>query len=143
MKRKEWKRLLTLPFIISFVIYDIWIVEGLFATLQIWESIYVYHQATYCFLVPVLILLIGLGLKSWRFSMYSTVGVYCGWLDILYFLFQDKALPTVYGWLPLSPTSVQLIALAISTLIIALFVDFRERVAQKLSSIYLNLISRP
>lgn len=125
--RTEWKKFLALPFFILFTVYDIWIVEGLFAPLQIWDSIHVYHQATYYFLIPGLIIFISLALGSWKFLMYSAIGIYSGWLDILYFLLQVKNLPPVYEWLPFSPTSIQLITLATMNLLIACFVDFKVK----------------
>jgi len=125
--RMQWRKLLALPFLILFTVYDIWIVEGLFAPLQIWDSIHIYHWATFCFLIPILILFISLGLRSWKFLMYSVVGIYCGWLDILYFLLQVKNLPAVYEWLPFSPTSLQLITWATMGLVVACFIDFKVR----------------
>jgi hypothetical protein len=124
-ERKELiAKLLAFLFVIAFTIYDIWIVEGVFAPLQIWDAIHIYHQATYSFLIPLLIIFISLGLKSWRFLVYSVIGIYCGWLDILYFLFQFKTLPDVYTWLFFSPNSFQLVAFAITTLIVASFIDW-------------------
>ncbi|PIZ89054.1 MAG: hypothetical protein COX90_01380 [Candidatus Nealsonbacteria bacterium CG_4_10_14_0_2_um_filter_38_17] len=121
--KRCWKSLLALPVVIIFTIYDIWMVEGLFGKLQIWEEIYIYHQATFRFLFPTIIVLIGLILHSWRFVMYSVVGIYCGWLDILYYWLQGKALPKVYSWLIFSPTSSYLVIFAITALLFAMFVD--------------------
>jgi hypothetical protein len=127
MERKKW---LAFPFIISFTIYDILIMEGLFTHLQIRHNIQIFHlywMASYLFLIPLFMILISLKLRSWHFLMYSLVGIYCGWLDILFFLLQGKTLPKVYTWWPFSPTNLQLIALATITLIVALFIDFRVK----------------
>jgi hypothetical protein len=118
-----WKSLLALPIVIIFTIYDIWMVEGLFRKLQIWEEISIYHQATFRFLFPTIIIFFGLILRSWRFVMYSVVGIYCGWLDMFYYWLQGKSLPNVYTWLVFSPTSSYLIMFATIVLLLAISVD--------------------
>ena len=122
-KRKDWNKLLALPLVVLFTIYDIWMVEGLFHKIGIIDSIYIYHQATFRFLFPAIIIFISLILKSWRFFMYSMIGIYCGWLDILYYLLRGRNLPDVYTWLPFSPASSDLVMFAIVVLLFAIFID--------------------
>lgn len=135
----EWKKLLAFPSLLLFTVYDILMMEGLFTRLQIRDNIhifYIYWIVTYGFLFPLLILLISSKLRSGEFLMYSVVGIYCGWLDILFFLLQGKALPNIYTWLPLSPNSLQLVAFATTALVIALFIDF------KVKDLNLSIITR-
>lgn len=111
-----------LPFLIAMTIYDILIVHGYFSTVG-WVDIYKYHWATFGFLVPCLIAMFSLGLRSWRFAAYSFVGIYTGWLDFLWYIFLLWPFPEVWTWLPGEPTTAQLFARAIVGLFIAVILD--------------------
>ncbi|KPJ71351.1 hypothetical protein AMJ50_02575 [Parcubacteria bacterium DG_74_3] len=128
--RTERKSLLAIFFVILFTIYDILIAEGLLRYLHVRHNMpifYLYWIVSYVFLIPLFIILISFRLRSWRFLMYSVVGIYCGWLDILFFPLQGNTLPNVYTWWPLSPSSLQLILFATTTLIVALFIDLKVK----------------
>jgi len=122
-KRPGLGRLLAPFYVLLFTAYDIFIVEGVFAALQAWDTIHVYHIATYSFLIPALTVLMAFSLRSWRFALYSFVGIYGGWLDILYYVLQGKPLPDFYSWYPIPMYSSQLMAFATCTLLLAIMVD--------------------
>ena len=118
------RKLLAIPFILIFVIYDVIIVEGIFARLNAWNIIHVYHEATYCMLIPSLILICMIGFKSWKFGMYASVGIWCGWLDLLYFILQGKQIPKHFPWLYWGMSVEEVIFLASFSLTTAIIIDF-------------------
>lgn len=146
--RREWiGRILAVHFLFVFTIFDITIVENILHKYGAWETIdlgfTVYHVATFLFLVPAIIISTSLALHSWRLLAYSIVYIYLGWLDILYYIFQGRTLPTRYEWLFYlgKPTRDQLVVLASLSLLLMIIIDIiasnlRYKDKQNESSLY-------
>ena len=79
MHSSENTKYLSIIFVLLFTIYDILIVEGIFRKLEAWNTIHVYHFATWNILTPCLLIICSYGFKNWKFAMYSIIGIYGGW----------------------------------------------------------------
>lgn len=92
-------KFLALPVVACFLYFDISILK-VFEAANCWELIDGLYHDPLIVLMFVTLFLLSVTAKSWRLFMYGFVGLFCGPLDIFFFLLQGRALPYFWDWYP-------------------------------------------
>ena len=120
LKRHHWTALIIL---FIFTIYDIVMVNEYHFGWGQTPARSIYHLTTYMFLIPCVVFLVTLIMRSWKVAAYSFTFIFSGWLDFLFFFLQAKPWPWDWPWLWKGCTTPALATLALSSLTIVVILD--------------------
>ncbi len=116
--------LFALAWIALWTVFDIIIVEKIFRPSEAWDYIRWYHIATWGILFPITTSVAFRRSLTTFFALIMWTG---GWIDILYFWFQGRAVPEAIDWLYLTPSDAMLYARAVIALAIVALLVVRQR----------------
>lgn len=124
--KNNWEDYVTaVALLVIFTIYDIlmwhYTIKPFYIALQ-WNN---YHLFTFVYLIPAVLILMGISARSYVIPLYAYVMIMNGMEDILYYVFQGRNPVAYLQW---SYQSLPTVAFKIAgSLLFVMFIDFVVR----------------